>query len=335
MMAGSQKYLGKTLWNGLLEQGGRGVDIFFVISGFIIAVIALERPDFKPSLSRRSFAIKRFSRIIPLMWIAIVSHFSMRWILGSPELVLSHYLRAFFLYPSGLVEPSPIWTLRHELIFYLVFALTFMGRSSLRLVMGLWVIMPFLLELYKGTLGAERDDIHLASIIFSNVNLEFGVGLITGLYWLRKSPAADLHPPVHSFLTIGALTFSVIVLGAFLPVARYCAIDAAVMAVASAALVWLSTRVHCSRGGLSRFGRLLGDASYAIYLFHLHCVAIFLIVFSRAMPNGNLGLIFSMIVIACVVLGVLVHLWLERPLVGVVQRWLGPKPAIPPIVARA
>ena len=58
---------------------------------------------------------------------------------GSSE--LEPYLRALTLFPIGPVNPSQAWTLRHEFLFYLVFATVF-WRSGPRLILvGAWILL--------------------------------------------------------------------------------------------------------------------------------------------------------------------------------------------------
>jgi exopolysaccharide production protein ExoZ len=47
------------------DNGAAGVDLFFVISGFVMALSCLDRPD----LSAMSFMWNRIVRIVPMYWI--------------------------------------------------------------------------------------------------------------------------------------------------------------------------------------------------------------------------------------------------------------------------
>ncbi len=142
-MARFEKYFGVDVFDGFLTKGACGVDVFFLISGFIICVIALNGPQLTPRISWSAFAERRFSRIVPLMWVAVLSYVALR-VLGRGAFFPGPYLRALTLFPVADVQPPQIWTLRHEAVFYAVFAISFLiGRTS-----GL---TPTL-----GTLGFER-----------------------------------------------------------------------------------------------------------------------------------------------------------------------------------
>src|SRR4051812_24121667 len=70
-MTASQKYFGRDVLEGALSYGAIGVDIFFMISGFIITIISLGKENLEPTVSMRDFFVRRFIRIVPLMWTAI------------------------------------------------------------------------------------------------------------------------------------------------------------------------------------------------------------------------------------------------------------------------
>jgi Acyltransferase family len=95
------KYFGREILGGFLAYGGSGVDLFFVISGFIMCATALKGPQLEPALSAAAFAAKRFTRIIPLMWVAVLSYILLRY-LGRRIVHPIPYLRAFFLFPAGV-----------------------------------------------------------------------------------------------------------------------------------------------------------------------------------------------------------------------------------------
>ncbi len=76
-MASFDKYFGQEVLDGFLYKGAIGVDLFFVISGFIISIVSL-KPDLKPSTTLSDFFQKRFLRIVPLMWVAVIAYAMLR-----------------------------------------------------------------------------------------------------------------------------------------------------------------------------------------------------------------------------------------------------------------
>lgn len=106
--------------------GGAGVDIFFVISGFIMFYTTAGKAGERDAVT---FAKRRFFRIFPLYWVW-TTIFALMWIAGlgfsgrplSSDMIASSYL----MLPYGddfelLLGPG--WTLTYEVYFYIIFAL--------------------------------------------------------------------------------------------------------------------------------------------------------------------------------------------------------------------
>ena len=109
--------------------GAAGVDIFFVISGFIMVHISWQ--SFGKRAASADFLRRRIIRIVPLYWLATVAAFISHKIwathgahAGWMDLA---YSLAFIPYLSGEDGWYPIlpggWTLNYEMMFYMVFAL--------------------------------------------------------------------------------------------------------------------------------------------------------------------------------------------------------------------
>src|SRR4051794_23488664 len=153
-LMGLGKYLASSPVSVPLHAGAAGVNLFFVISGFIIVVISLRSPDLHPRLSFGEFIRRRAARIIPFLWVCVAGYATLRY-LGRGEVSWDSYLRAFFLYPIGPVNPNQVWTLRHELLFYLVFA-TVLVLPRLRFwLIAAWFVSPFV---FLAMAGGSVDD---------------------------------------------------------------------------------------------------------------------------------------------------------------------------------
>ena len=105
----------------LIGFGIWGVDIFFVISGFIMMYVTEK--------NHKNFFLKRLIRIIPIYWILTFGVFSVAIL--KPDLLnnttadYEHLLKSLFFIPFNKNETGhfPIlflgWTLNYEMIFYL------------------------------------------------------------------------------------------------------------------------------------------------------------------------------------------------------------------------
>jgi len=152
--------------------GNMGVDVFFVISGFVMA----ESQHRAPSSTTR-FLARRLLRIVPLYWVLTLLY----WALGSiapqqyPNLHLDSdwpFASLFFL-SGGLGFGSPIlgqgWTLEFEMLFYLIFSMSlFLKRKSYQ-YSAIFFLTIFLVTM----LGA------------SSMIIEFSMGVIANLTFTR------------------------------------------------------------------------------------------------------------------------------------------------------
>lgn len=108
-----------------IERGEFGVDLFFVISGFIVCHVAAADPA--------QFMRKRIFRVVPLYWLCTIVLFGLA--LGAPQLMsatrgdAAELLKSLFFVPfvksNGNVHPLLYlgWTLNYEMLFYSLFAL--------------------------------------------------------------------------------------------------------------------------------------------------------------------------------------------------------------------
>ena len=115
------------------------VDIFFVISGFIMWVTTVGR-----TLSPQEFLYRRLVRIVPLYW--LVTAFTVLVMVVAPQAMqssrfdLAHVVASFAFWPAlhpvtGHYAPVliPGWTLNYEMFFYVVFAACLLLRPAHRL----------------------------------------------------------------------------------------------------------------------------------------------------------------------------------------------------------
>jgi exopolysaccharide production protein ExoZ len=128
--------------SGLPDFGSYGVDIFFVISGFIMSSIILHSDQAAGPEAAWAFLKRRLIRIFPIYWVFVIVT-GTRLILSQRRFDLS-YLPSVFLLPGshwpyfkGLVSFS--WTMMFEMYFYYVFAavLLITVRRAVPLVMAL------------------------------------------------------------------------------------------------------------------------------------------------------------------------------------------------------
>ncbi len=128
--------------------GWTGVDLFFVLSGFLISSQLFSQIKQRGTFSIKDFFIKRFFRILPAFWVVVAIYFCVptfreRGALPPLWKVLT-FTQNFGLDIKAAGTFSHAWSLCVEEHFYLVLPLTLIALISLRLLKRGWWILPLL-----------------------------------------------------------------------------------------------------------------------------------------------------------------------------------------------
>lgn len=247
--------------------GAAGVDVFFVISGFVMAMIHNRTAHgFGPALE---FWKKRVIRIVPMYW--FVTTAALVLYLINPALVNAHsgptsLWRSYTLIPTlqqsevqFLIGPG--WTLSFELFFYLIFTLIFLipGRS-----MGLFVASGLLAGLACGSLSGVATTYLLTSPLL----IEFAFGIAVFAWFERSGGRLPLLPGLFCMATAVAGFAMLDPAHDFVFDVRWwrVGIPAALLVIGALAL---EPRASARP---SRLWRMIGDSSYSLYLTHIFVV---------------------------------------------------------------
>ena len=302
-----------------LLPGHTGVDIFFVISGFVMVHTMARHP-----LGATDFMLNRIIRVAPLYWLttlalaglSLVLHRLWATQLGRGYLIKSllfipYYNDLHGLFPLLIVG----WTLNYEMFFYavMVLAIALVGPSIKQTVALVCIALGSLAVL--GWLTSFHTA--LGRFYTSDILLEFGDGMVLALAFQRglRVPAVA----AVALLTGGfALLMAIVVT---LPPLRGLTLGLPALAVVAGA-VSLEREGWVLRG---RVLQLLGASSYALYLVH-PLVMIFLVPdVHRARVSGGSGylLVAAAVVLTAQMAAVLLHLSVERPLTTWLRRRIG------------
>ncbi len=313
-----RKYSGfETILPSVFQLGMMGVDLFFIISGFVMVMITIGK--FQMPQQAFKFLYQRAGRIYPLYW--VYSILALTVFLIKPEWVNSSQGNQVNIFASFLLLPSeklPLvqvaWTLIHEMYFYLVFFLIFMFLSEKLLVHAIffWGACVILLNLYLQTDNPFFD------LILHPLTIEFLAGCLLGVFY-QKNKESHLTRPV--LMIIAGIFFLVAIAGYFyydnltqtLPAGWW-----RVGLYGLPCLVIVYCFIYAEKDGHHPPAYLveIGNASYSIYLSHLFTINVVGRLWAMVTVPGWLDNIAEIMLALFLVLlvGFLSYYYIERPL---------------------
>ncbi len=281
----------------------RGVDIFFVISGFVVALSA-ERFQGRPL----AFLQRRAIRVVPLYWLFTTCMVAVLLIAPSgtkdttfdPAQIAASYVFLPFERYDGRIAPvlSLGWTLNYEMAFYVAAAACLpLARPLYWLGIGLLGAVAF---------GAAFDPASAPLLTWTTpLLLEFLAGIALARIWRRRGTRPD--PVLAAGLCVAALGLLLALDGSALPRA-VSAGGPALLAVAAATLFWPAGAKPLQS---------LGAASYALYLSHRFALrAVTLALGSWAGSAAGAASLVALAIVAALGLALLVHRHVEGPMLA-------------------
>jgi len=343
--------------------GFAGVDIFFVISGFIMAHTSSNDAGIGQGFD---FARRRLARIFSGYWpffvlaVVIFSYYRPEHFAGV------NLLKSFFLWPQSLnlILLEITWTLSFELYFYLLFSLLILFTSlrfRFSLILFAFVLL-LVINLYRHFIAQSFSPENIyymdfwSAFLTSPFLLEFFAGALVAA-WVAKKPGG----PALSWFLIGACLF---LAGGWINEAVYSGLieqgfhvvprvfvyglPSCMLLIGLVRLEWKAGAAKLEKltGSIStswkfrlrntigfqapkKFSALTGGASYAIYLSH---VLILTVVWNTGFNQYVASLSDNMLVLAYLLLtlfillySVLHYVYLEKPLHRLFKRWTGLK----------
>ena len=295
--------------------GGLGIDLFFVVSGFVIYWVTRRETSFT------RYLLRRIVRIVPLYW--MLTFLMAASVLLAPQLFkqtvfdLSHFLQSLAFVPAinpsrpGELTPllTPGWTLNFEFFFYLSFGLVFFlcGRSPA----GLHLFTALYLALVIG--GEIFAPTSPAGLVYTSPKLlEFLAGIWIGV-WINRNASVPGKRAALAFLLAGwlCLLFEPLLFGWGAPLGA----GMVVLGAVSLERVW---RIR------NRTIEFLGDASYSIYLTHVLTLGALRHGWLRVPALNGMPLepaAFMLVAtVLCACVGSLTYLAVERPLLRFLNR---------------
>lgn len=285
-------------------HGAQGVPIFFVISGFVMALTA--RPLASHIDGHRVFLLHRLVRIVPLYW--VVNAFKIVALIALPVSLFGHpdivnIIYSLLFIPSrnaqGVIETfyGVGWTLNFAMLFYVLFALALWLRVRALAIVGPALISLAILSSWR------QDDWVSLSFFVDPIVLNFLWGMLLAEYVLsgRRMPLV--------------MAFAALVVGAGVtfiwPGVQLLGLQYATLV---AGIIFLEPVL---KDRLPKWLVKGGEASYALYLFHpLIGVAVASLLSKMGVKSGWLAMV--CIIGSTVVAAFVIYAKFELPL----TRWL-------------
>lgn len=294
--------------------GEVGVDIFFVISGFVMMISTGSLAGTKDGW--KYFGMRRLVRIVPMYWLATTVKLATLVLIPSAVLHASlnpgTTILSYLFLPSrneaGRIEPllGVGWTLTFEMFFYVTFTIALLVRAKPIYFCAAILSLAAVGSAFRG------DDWPPATVYLNSIVLYFLVGMVIG-QWTKDRSTKRLAAWLGYIVALWALiplldgSYSA---GDLQGLLRHLGVAALLLAV-TAAEPWIGGRIP-------RPIIFMGDASYSLYLFHPLIAPIVPVALAKiGFPSVPLSVILSIIVVTMA--AALIFRFVERPITRVLQ----------------
>ncbi|MBD8890503.1 acyltransferase family protein [Roseibium litorale] len=327
------------------EGGYAGVDLFFVLSGFLITSILTRRTEPYLSWSDQAafilrFLAKRLWRIAPAMTAVAMATCAAGWFILTPEDFISLGKEAFaaitfwpnlyfnaeadyFATASAYRPLLHTWSLGVEMQFYLLWPLVL---TAIRLLPGRRQSYAVLLLLALSFIACQILTFADPSVAFYNPGprlWEFLIGALAA--WHVMPPRTELAAgskwqQAGDWIALLTLLATPALFG---PATLWPAPSALLPCLAAGWLISRPVKTRLVQSLLeNRLAGVIGTLSYSLYLVHWP-----LVVFSNTLffPEPSFTLRMALLA-ACIPLSALLYVLIERPM-----RTLGAAPGLPPL----
>lgn len=292
--------------------GTYGVELFFVLSGFLIGSLLLDiverKPDFR---SWRIFMVRRWMRTIPLyvLWVTIL------FVLWPPADNWTGHALSYLTFTQNLAWPIPSWfgvswTLSVEEWFYLLFSGVLLalaaiaGRKAVPFACASFIVVPAVLRIAFGPADGDFDATLRKVVIFRLDAIAYGVVAV----WFCRH-----WPSVVRRWKVLALAVGIVLVGlTYVAGQSYWPITLSVAPLGLALLLPGAAALGSAPAIVEVPIRWISERSYATYMVHLTIIA----AVSRAVTDGRLAAEYAipLALIVTLVLSDLSCRYFEKPI---------------------
>jgi exopolysaccharide production protein ExoZ len=301
-----------------IQRGHFGVDLFFVISGFIMTYVTEQ--------TFQKFLLKRVVRVVPLYWLGTIGVFVIAiaapGVLNTATDSAADLLRSLFFIPyfnGRTVEPLLRlgWTLNYEMFFYLLFFVSCVLCHRRRVVIASTLILLLVL------IGSILDSGNVLIRFYTDpIQLEFIYGMVAFYVYRAASKSVDYLKVIYAYIGF--------ILGILLYVMLFFlqSIDDQVHRYffwgLPCLLVFLMVSLTGRRIKIWFGFVMLCNVSYSLYLFHPYVIHLIdRKIYSISYASGTAYLVTLSAYIVAVAVAYFSWLFIEKPS----QKYLLPKTA--------
>lgn len=310
---------------GVASYGYLGVDLFFLISGFVVLMSAWGRTP-------RAFAVSRLARLYPAYWVGIAATTLVTVTLGAGmfDVSFSQVLVNLTMFQSvANVENVDVvyWTLWTEMRFYfLIGLLTLIGMTRTRVMILMWGWLGLTALVQVGLLPGIADLV---------VQSEFSHYFIAGMaLFLLYEYGLDWQIALIVPLCLGNAAYRAI--GYADSVGRRYGVEYDSVAVVAVVVGIFLIMTLIALRVLRRLARpwlaTAGALTYPLYLLHAH---IGFILINRIGDAVNRYVLLIGLIVVMLLAAYAVYRWVERPVGPLIRRLAGPRPPRTPPDATA
>lgn len=311
----------------ILTMGRAGVDLFFVISGFVMVYVSADHFA-QPNVAWR-FILRRIARVVPVYWfyttiVLIVGLLAPKLFRGldlSPLYIIASYLFVPMASANG-DKMHPLlglgWTLNYEMFFYVLFApMLFLKRANAIVVLA----AVFLALVLVGTFLQPTDG---ALWFWSrSIILEFVSGSLLAILYLRGWRHGSAVAAILTSLALIWLLVTASYWNRGGPDVRLFVTGVPAILIVAGIIMTRTFDADWRNHFISRIFLLLGDASYSLYLVHMFVIR----ALTKLLPVDALGGLYPYLFLFLTIsisaaIAIMSYRMIEQPSNQMMRRWL-------------
>ncbi|WP_431222589.1 acyltransferase family protein [Serratia sp. L9] len=301
-----------------------GVDIFFIISGFIITYAHWN--DFgRGAQGVKGFIRKRFVRIYPMyLLFTLITALALFMM---PQLFFSLKSSFELLFSSLLFLPSKMangdvtlllavaWTLSYEVAFYAIFSIAMLFNRRMALVVTSVALIAW------SSLSLIQQDNYISNYFFTTLPIEFLVGMIICIIFKTSSSIPSIAPLTSGVLVVIAIiTLYYLFFIAGFDTSELRSNTRFIYFGIPALIIFISffNTPYSKKSTIRKVVEVIGSASYVTYLSHFLIIGVIKFIMKVIPGTQQLPLAITVIAscIICTVAGVFIHIYIEKPAIS-------------------